>query len=124
MQALLIAQNYCQNSDNVILLCFTNLIAFFLAVTVNIVGRVYTSRAFSLPTCRGTLELVLATGALHTAAIRETCYTLLGVTGTRVQVASRSIQSQYLVRHVGKGGAHAHPRSQKGPPDGIVKDLK
>ena len=35
MQVVLIAQSYCQNSDNFIPLCFTNLIAFLLAVTVN-----------------------------------------------------------------------------------------
>ena len=58
MQVLLIAQNYCQNSDNFI--------------PVNSVGRVRTSRAFALPTFRGTLELVFATGALHTASIRQT----------------------------------------------------
>ena len=71
MQAVLIAQNYCQNSDKVISLCFTNVIAFLLAVTVNSVGRVCTSRAFALPICRGTLELVFAKGALHTSAIRQ-----------------------------------------------------
>ena len=71
MQVVLIAQNYCQNSDNFIPLCFTNLIAFLLAVTVNSVGRVCTSRAFALPTFRGTLELVFTTGALNTAAIRQ-----------------------------------------------------
>ena len=75
MQVVLIAQSYCQNSDNFIPLCFTNLIAFLLTVTVNSDGRVCTNRAFalpSLPTCRGTLELVFATGALHTTSIRQT----------------------------------------------------